>query len=65
GRNADIAVTSVLQTTAGKMIFGRLWEESNDTGGNGADQRANGARRALRDVRPAISPTRITEHGDE
>jgi uncharacterized protein YacL len=28
GRNADIAVTSVLQTTAGKMIFGRLNEES-------------------------------------
>jgi len=24
GKNADIAVTSVLQTTAGKMIFGRL-----------------------------------------
>jgi hypothetical protein len=29
GRNADIAVTSVLQTTAGKMIFGRLWEEAD------------------------------------
>src|SRR5216110_2053901 len=28
GRNADIAVTSVLQTTAGKMIFGRLWEDA-------------------------------------
>jgi uncharacterized protein YacL len=28
GKNADIAVTSVLQTTAGKMIFGRLWEDS-------------------------------------
>ena len=27
GRNTDIAVTSVLQTTAGKMIFGRLWEK--------------------------------------
>lgn len=30
GKSADIAVTSVLQTTAGKMIFGRLWEEAND-----------------------------------
>ncbi|MDQ3906782.1 MAG: TRAM domain-containing protein, partial [Acidobacteriota bacterium] len=30
GKNADIAVTSVLQTTAGKMIFGRLWEESGE-----------------------------------
>ena len=28
GKSADIAVTSVLQTTAGKMIFGRLWEDS-------------------------------------
>lgn len=32
GKNADIAVTSVLQTTAGKMIFGRLWEESSENG---------------------------------
>ncbi|MFM9903667.1 MAG: PIN/TRAM domain-containing protein [Pyrinomonadaceae bacterium] len=29
GKTADIAVTSVLQTTAGKMIFGRLWEEKD------------------------------------
>ena len=27
GKSAEIAVTSVLQTTAGKMIFGRLWED--------------------------------------
>jgi len=32
GRNADISVTSVLQTTAGKMIFGRLSEEAHDNG---------------------------------
>ncbi len=58
GSNAEIAVTSVLQTTAGKMIFGRLWEEAE----NGATEpRANGARRQqVRDIRPA--PTRI---GDE
>jgi uncharacterized protein YacL len=30
GKNADVAVTSVLQTTAGKMIFGRLWEDGVD-----------------------------------
>ena len=30
GKTADIAVTSVLQTTAGKMIFGRLWDETHD-----------------------------------
>src|ERR1043165_1175560 len=29
GKNADIAVTSVLQTTAGKMIFGRLCEDTD------------------------------------
>ena len=33
GKTADIAVTSVLQTTAGKMIFGRLWEEKHDENG--------------------------------
>ncbi|REJ78064.1 MAG: TRAM domain-containing protein [Acidobacteria bacterium] len=30
GKTADIAVTSVLQTTAGKMIFGRLWDENQE-----------------------------------
>ncbi len=30
GKTADVAVTSVLQTTAGKMIFGRLWEDRNE-----------------------------------
>jgi uncharacterized protein YacL len=30
GKTADIAVTSVLQTTAGKMIFGRLWDETHE-----------------------------------
>jgi uncharacterized protein YacL len=28
GKNAEVAVTSVLQTTAGKMIFGRIWDEN-------------------------------------
>ncbi len=32
GKTTDIAVTSVLQTTAGKMIFGRLWEDKEDSG---------------------------------
>lgn len=41
GRDASVSVTSVLQTTAGKMIFGRLAEEQHDTanpatGHNGA-----------------------------
>jgi uncharacterized protein YacL len=30
GQNVDITVTSVLQTTVGKMIFGRYNEESHE-----------------------------------
>ena len=55
GRNADIAVTSVLQTTAGKMIFGRLAEDSESTG-NGER-----SRRSLREVRSAPALTRISD----
>ncbi len=51
GKNADIAVTSVLQTTAGKMIFGRLWEEATDGNGGYGDSRTNGTRRPARDLR--------------
>ena len=55
GKTADIAVTSVLQTTAGKMIFGRLWEEKVDENGeSGAsvhDSRSLGFRKATRDLR--------------
>ncbi|CAN5581317.1 PIN/TRAM domain-containing protein [soil metagenome] len=63
GKTADIAVTSVLQTTAGKMIFGRLWEEKDE--GNGStgtvtngessfnihDSRSLGFRKATRELR--------------
>jgi len=55
GKNADIAVTSVLQTTAGKMIFGRIWDENEGTG-NGER-----ARRPLREVRTAPALTRIND----
>ncbi len=57
GKTADIAVTSVLQTTAGKMIFGRLWEEKEDSGVtsesslNIHDSRSLGFRKATRDLR--------------
>jgi len=62
GKNADIAVTSVLQTTAGKMIFGRLWEEA-ENGGHSEIHRTNGAsRRQLRgESRNAPAPVRISE----
>jgi hypothetical protein len=56
GKTADISVTSVLQTTAGKMIFGRLCEDRD--GGNGGDNafsihdsRSLGFRKATRDLR--------------
>lgn len=61
GKNADIAVTSVLQTTAGKMIFGRLWEEA-ENGSHNEIHRTNGtSRRPARDSRSAPGPVRITD----
>ena len=57
GKNADIAVTSVLQTTAGKMIFGRLSEEG-EAAGTGNGERA---RRPLREVKTAPALTRISD----
>jgi hypothetical protein len=57
GKTADIAVTSVLQTTAGKMIFGKLWEEKQHDTENGEsnvaihDSRSLGFRRATRELR--------------
>jgi uncharacterized protein YacL len=57
GKTADIAVTSVLQTTAGKMIFGRLWEEKEEVNGTADhsfgihDSRSLGFRKATRELR--------------
>ena len=54
GKTADIAVTSVLQTTAGKMIFGRLWEEKDEATENPVgvhDSRSMGFRKATRELR--------------
>ena len=58
GKTADITVTSVLQTTAGKMIFGRLYEENGEApAGNGEtnfnlhDSRSLGFRKATRELR--------------
>jgi uncharacterized protein YacL len=56
GKNADIAVTSVLQTTAGKMIFGKIYDEAENGGGNGER-----ARRPLREVKTAAAMTRIND----
>ncbi|MEP6944319.1 MAG: TRAM domain-containing protein [Acidobacteriota bacterium] len=53
GKTADIAVTSVLQTTAGKMIFGRLWEEKEEHNESAGihDSRSMGFRRGTRELR--------------
>ena len=54
GKTADIAVTSVLQTTAGKMIFGRLWEDKEEASENNFgihDSRSLGFRKGTRDLR--------------
>jgi uncharacterized protein YacL len=50
GKNAEIAVTSVLQTTAGKMIFGRLWEDAAE---NIHDSRAANINMNIHDSRAA------------
>lgn len=56
GKSADISVTSVLQTTAGKMIFGRLWEERQQDENCDAnfaihDSRSVGFKKATRELR--------------
>jgi uncharacterized protein YacL len=56
GKSADISVTSVLQTTAGKMIFGRLWEERQQDDNGEAnfsihDSRSVGFKKATRELR--------------
>lgn len=54
GKNADVAVTSVLQTTAGKMIFGRLWEDANENyeaQNSIHDSRTPAFKKATRDLR--------------
>ncbi|HEX8633311.1 MAG TPA: PIN domain-containing protein [Pyrinomonadaceae bacterium] len=69
GKNADISVTSVLQTTAGKMIFGRLSEETHENGASihntdtrGINGSNNPARRPYRsDPRPQTVAARSIE----
>ena len=61
GKNADIAVTSVLQTTAGKMIFGRLHEEGPENGGSEARNLNVNVRRTYRDPRASLGTARTTD----
>ena len=68
-KNADISVTSVLQTTAGKMIFGRLSEEPHENGASihntdtrGINGSNNTSRRPYRsDPRPHTVAARSIE----
>jgi hypothetical protein len=51
GKTIDIVVTSVLQTTAGKMIFGRFVDQTAGASpGNGPSEREEGPRR------PRVAP---------
>jgi uncharacterized protein YacL len=55
GKTTDIAVTSVIQTTAGKMIFGRLWEDREEQAENGhshnlEDSRSLGFRKTRTEI---------------
>jgi hypothetical protein len=65
GKNAEVAVTSVLQTTAGKMIFGKLWEDATDPSGkltNIHESRPPLMRKAYRDLRHAdVTSIRVEE----
>jgi uncharacterized protein YacL len=65
GKNAEVAVTSVLQTTAGKMIFGKLWEDATDQSGNLTnihESRPPLMRKAYRDLRHAeVTSIRVEE----
>ncbi|HEY2116439.1 MAG TPA: TRAM domain-containing protein [Candidatus Angelobacter sp.] len=52
GKNVDIAVTSVLQTTAGKMIFGKFDERSRV--GERIEPKAEGGKPEMRKSQPII-----------
>ncbi|MBZ5505598.1 MAG: TRAM domain-containing protein [Acidobacteriia bacterium] len=52
GKNVDIAVTSVLQTTAGKMIFGKFDERAR--GGERIEPKAEGGKPEIRKPQPII-----------
>ncbi|HXF42152.1 MAG TPA: PIN domain-containing protein [Pyrinomonadaceae bacterium] len=70
GKTADISVTSVLQTTAGKMIFGRLIEERTDGNGDSSfsihDSRSLGFKKATRELRQStVIEEKVIELGEE
>jgi hypothetical protein len=64
GKTIEVTVTSVLQTTAGKMIFCR-WPEAPGSGPSENDPRRSGDRRSHRgDRREANDRAQAVEAGD-
>jgi hypothetical protein len=67
GKNVDMIVTSVLQTTAGKMIFGRADENQKEASRDGRESRSDAREhrdpREVRDPRdfrpPRTSPSAV------
>jgi uncharacterized protein YacL len=67
GKNVDMTVTSVLQTTAGKMIFGRADENQKEASRDGRESRSDAREhrdpREVRDPRdfrpPRTSPSAV------
>jgi uncharacterized protein YacL len=53
GKNVDIAVTSVLQTTAGKMIFGKFDERASRPGER-IEAKSETAKPELRKAQPIV-----------
>ena len=60
GKNIDISVTSVLQTTAGKMIFGRYGEDARVRDRDAPRDAPRDAERERRPTPPATTGTRAT-----
>ena len=58
GKNLDIVVTSVLQTTAGRMIFGRHAEPGAVPAGPGIPPESSGSRTERQDRGQTEEPTR-------
>jgi uncharacterized protein YacL len=56
-KTIDVAVTSVLQTTAGKMIFGRFDERSHAVYDRSHEPRIPDKERVAREVAPVPTPT--------
>jgi len=52
GKNVDIAVTSVLQTTAGKMIFGKFDERSRP--GERIEAKSEAGKPEMRKAQPIV-----------